>query len=397
MGLMLKQLLRHHCSLRCGGYIAKYFNNSIVLAHQASFDLNVIAKTLDKYNIEHPNIKYICTLQKAKRHLDKNECKNFRLDSLCSILGVELANHHNALNDAIACAQVYNRLIDEYGYMEEDIKQFNRNKIVSKDKLTICRKALNTLYGILLGINFDGEIYSEEYSSLNVWMQDYEKYKEYPDIELCFNKLQDILSKGNIKEVEYNALLKMTDTEGCSNFFCKTTEATQLLMGILEGISCDDKINDAEAYVLKDWLINYDFLSGFYPYDKIIATLIPMLEDGYIDYNEEKELLELIQRLLKPTEETKTEKTDVIYCNSIFCLTGTFTKGTKESISEFIEDRGGMITSNVSKKVQYLIVGGEGSGSWSFSTYGSKIKKALELNDKGAKIKILDEIELFNE
>lgn len=377
--------------------ISEYFNDCIVLAHHASFDLTVISKTLEKYNIEIPNISYACTLQKAKRHLNKTTCRSYSLDSLCAFFGVELKKHHNALDDATACAQLFNRLVDEYGYIDEDIKRFNRPEVLTREQATICSKALNSLHGILLGIDFDRKIYPKEYSSLNVWMGDYEQYKNYPDIALCYNKIIEILADGIITQIEYNALLKMTDTEECSHFFCKTTEATQKLMGILEGVSCDEKINDTEAYVLKDWLLKYDFLNGFYPYDKIISILIPMLEDGHIDPYEEEELLELIQRLLNPMEKVFKEKREIVYCKNTFCLTGTFTHGSKDDIGSLIENRGGNITNSVSKKVQYLIVGGEGSSAWSYSTYGGKVKKALELNDKGARIIILNEAELFTD
>lgn len=377
-------------------YISGFFSDCIVLAHQASFDLSVIFKTLNKYNIETPNIKYICTFQKARRHIDKNSCNSYSLDSLCSILGVQLNKHHKALDDATACAQLFNILIDKYGYFDEDLKAYNNPEIIiSKEHSTICKKALNTLHGILLGINFDRKIYTEEHSSLNAWMNDYVQYQIYLDIKLCFNKINEILFDDIITYEEYCSLLKMTDIKDCDHFFCKTTEATQLLMGIIEGISCDSKINDVEANVLKDWLLKYDFLSGFYPYDKIISILIPMLEDNHIDPFEEDELLELIYNLLHPTQKILNEPTEIVYKGNTFCLTGTFTHGTKEDIGSYIEMQGGQMSKSINKKVRYLIVGGEGSSAWSFSTYGGKVKRAMELNENGASIKILDECELF--
>jgi DNA polymerase III subunit epsilon len=378
-------------------HISEYFSSSIVLAHQASFDLSVIFKTLIKYSIETPSIKYVCTLQKAKRHLDRNECKSYSLDSLCSIFGVKLKNHHNALDDATACAQLFNILLNKYGYVDEDLRLYTMPETISKEHSIICKKALNTLHGILLGINFDRKIYPEEHSSLHAWMNDYAQFQCCLDIKMCLNKMDEILSDNIITPEEYYSILKITDTKDYENFFCKTTEATQLLMGIIEGISCDSKINDVEANVLSEWLLKYDFLNGFYPYDKIISILIPMLEDNHIDAFEEAELLELIHSLLHPTENALNEQNEIAYCGNIFCLTGTFTHGSKENIGSFIENRGGHMVNSISKKVCYLIVGGEGSSAWSFSTYGGKVKKAMELNEKGAGIKIFNEYELFKE
>ncbi len=46
------------------------------------------------------------------------------------------------------------------------------------------------------------------------------------------------------------------------------------------------------------------------------------------------------------------------------------------------------MSKTVNKKINILIVGGEGSSNWS---YGAKVKKVKELIEKGSKIDIISE------
>ena len=66
-----------------------------------------------------------------------------------------------------------------------------------------------------------------------------------------------------------------------------------------------------------------------------------------------------------------------------FVLTGVFTLISKSDIIGFIEDNGGYVTSAVSGKTNYLIVGSDPEPAWKFGKYGRKIEKALELKSTG--------------
>ncbi len=371
--------------------ISEYFQDSIIIAHNATFDLSVFYKTLNRYEIDVPDINYVCTLQMARRYLDKSACNGYSLPSLCSYLGIQL-DHHNALSDAMACANIYDILTEKFG---SDIKQYEKPATLSKKAATLCRKAMKTLHGILLGINFDCKLYPEELISFQHWIQDYSQYKGYPDIQICINKIDEVLTDGLITSDEYNSLLKLTEIDEQNQLFSKTTEAIQQLMGIIEGIACDAKINDIEAYRLSDWLLNHDFLNGTYPYDKICSILYKMLDNGHIDSFEEADLLDIIDCILHPTEDID-EQVEIAYQGNLFCLTGEFAHGSKNQIESTIIERGGQIAKSVSKKIQYLIIGDLGNPKWAYGTFGDKVMKAQELNEKGARIKTLKESALFN-
>jgi DNA polymerase-3 subunit epsilon len=100
------------------------FESYPIIAHNASFDLSVLRHTLDLYGLEYPETEYSCTYQLSKEAF--NGLLSFRLDAICKHLGIEL-NHHRALSDAKACAEIAINIFKDRGLnsFEEIGKSFN--------------------------------------------------------------------------------------------------------------------------------------------------------------------------------------------------------------------------------------------------------------------------------
>lgn len=81
----------------------QYFEDRLVLAHNASFDISVLRHVLDVYGIPYPQLCYLCTRVVAK-HLWSG-LHGYGLTTVCEYLGVEF-KHHDAEEDAVACAEV---------------------------------------------------------------------------------------------------------------------------------------------------------------------------------------------------------------------------------------------------------------------------------------------------
>lgn len=73
-----------------------------IVAHNARFDKSVLYKSCDRYNIPHPKHNFTCSI-KAAKHCWK--LPSYTLNKVCSHLDIEL-NHHEALSDATACAEI---------------------------------------------------------------------------------------------------------------------------------------------------------------------------------------------------------------------------------------------------------------------------------------------------
>lgn len=87
--------------------------NSLVIAHNASFDISVLTKTLDLYHLPYPKFEYLCTMRLAQTLLP--DLDNFKLDFLCKTLDIDLKNHHTAACDAQACLLLYEKMLNLAG------------------------------------------------------------------------------------------------------------------------------------------------------------------------------------------------------------------------------------------------------------------------------------------
>ncbi len=104
--------------------IEPYFTGCLLVAHNALFDLPVIRKALLREDITAENWRYLCTLEKSRRHIPKTAFGSHKLNDLCAGLDIPLEHHHNALDDALACANLYEHLKTRYGVSERDIKLY---------------------------------------------------------------------------------------------------------------------------------------------------------------------------------------------------------------------------------------------------------------------------------
>ena len=85
--------------------ISKYFENQLIVCHNANFDLLKLKSTLDFYNIPIPEYTHACTM----------ELFGGKLDKCCDEQNIEFNNHHDALADAEACAELFLKFQENKG------------------------------------------------------------------------------------------------------------------------------------------------------------------------------------------------------------------------------------------------------------------------------------------
>lgn len=86
--------------------IEPFIRNQHVVAHNGSFDFNCLEKTLSHYHMKTPSFQAHCTYK----------IFDAALDVCCQEHNIEL-DHHNALSDAMACAELFLLHLDnESGY-----------------------------------------------------------------------------------------------------------------------------------------------------------------------------------------------------------------------------------------------------------------------------------------
>ncbi len=248
--------------------IEDLFKNNVIVGHNITYDLSVISKALERYDIDAPVFNYYCTLKLSRKYINTN---SYSLDSLCDLLKINLDNHHNALEDALASQQIF-----EYLNKRNDIGNSEKFELINKVSDSMDSKLetnINTLYGIIKGINYDGIIDDKEIEKLRLWVEDNRLYKQYSLFDRIINKLEEILEDNVITEYEKIELEKLVTSINESKIYSESTLALQILNGILDGIVCNQKVNQKEIENLNIWLRQNDYLKDVYPYDKVLLEV----------------------------------------------------------------------------------------------------------------------------
>lgn len=174
------------------------------------------------------------------------------------------------------------------------------------------------------------------------------------------------------------------------------------LLGIVQGILADQHLNDQEVTFLRDWLQNNDAVATAWPGDVILSHVQQALHDGVISAEERQHLSGVLQDLVGGRLDDLAEATHVTqlaldsvllidFTDRRFCLTGDFFFGPRGVCEEAIARRGGVVQSGITKKLDYLIVGGLGSPEWKHGSFGTKIEKAVSYRSEGLPLLIVHE------
>ncbi|MBU2912935.1 exonuclease domain-containing protein [Reichenbachiella agariperforans] len=89
--------------------LSKYFNNNLIIFHNASMDLSILKNLFNYYKIKGFNIEYIDTMKLAEL-----TGKPKKLADLAELFDIDFSNNHDPQHDAEVCADVFSELIEFY-------------------------------------------------------------------------------------------------------------------------------------------------------------------------------------------------------------------------------------------------------------------------------------------
>lgn len=203
----------------------------------------------------------------------------------------------------------------------------------------------------------------------------------------CYQKLKSLFDKsytnGNTSGHIHNTR------------FAEETKQLHELSAIVKNIMSDNVLADDEICLLNDWTKHNEHLKGNYPFDIISKALNDVLEDGVITEDERVYLMDILSNYDNPVEQQNSDTSNIVIAGSKIVLTGEFTSGSRAEITNKLTEMGAKVIGSVSTKTNYVIVGGYGSSDWAHGNYGTKVKKALELQAQGVDIKIVKEGDFF--
>lgn len=176
------------------------------------------------------------------------------------------------------------------------------------------------------------------------------------------------------------------------------------MLGLAKGMLADGVVNTDEARYLHAWGANHPDALEQWPVNLIFTRLHQFFADGHIDEPERLALHELLASLVGGTaslllgyEGATTLPLDdpaptIAWPGEVYVFTGRFAYGTRADCQREVSQRGGLCEANVTKRTSFLVVGTFGSEDWKHSSFGNKIRRAVELRAAGGcRIRIVGE------
>ena len=293
------------------GGLSAMFKGIPVVAHNATYHLSVLTKTLRWYGIDEPKFDYACT-QRMARSLHP-EYGSYKLPDVCRSLGLSMGTHHRADDDAGACREIFL-------------------------KLTAETDAVSRFFSIYeMGEGSHGG----------------------PRKQRSFSEKTEIMRL---------ALAAFTATKEDGEVSIDEAIPTLALLTASEDVARDPLISP------------------------IVSALQESVMDGEIDASESRRLIELFEHAVNPIGEGRKQ---VAFPGKTFYLSGNYDHGSKAEVGKRIESLGGINAKSFTKKCDYIVIGGQGSEAYAMGNYGAKVKKAMEWQEKGAPIQIIEEDDLY--
>ena len=277
-------------------------------------------------------------------------------------------------------------------------------------------KAINTLRGLVAGINSDRAVGTDEVTELVHWCEIHAELRDRHPFSEILPVVERAWEDGVVTEDEAKDILWL-----CSNFvddcsyYDMVTSSIQFLAGMLHGLLADGELSDKEISSLKTWMEANEFLAGTYPFDEINSLLYVIMEDKKVTQQERETLMALFGDVIDFTSSYNLSEKDfsqlrekysiggicavcpeITFDGKLFCFTGESYRAKRAEIMETITSLGGKARSFVSAKTDYLIVGNAGNPCWAYACYGRKIEEAMNLRKAGAGIVIVNETDFWD-
>lgn len=266
-------------------------------------------------------------------------------------------------------------------------------------------KAMHGLQGILAGVVADQRLNEKELLFLDAWLQSQEALRDHEDVVTILSRVGEVLEDGKITSDELLSMQRSIEEIVAANNEdpVEGLGRADELVGFLTGVASDGILNDQEVEALSAWLNGNESIRDKWPASVIVNRLNNILEDGIITEEEREDLMTTVHQITG----TETTAEDVSYeastevwedtveevqlSGSVFCLSGEFVSGDRNTVDTTLRLRGAQTSPNVNKDVNYLVIGTLASRDWLYTSHGRKIEKALLLKRKDVPISIITE------
>jgi DNA polymerase III epsilon subunit-like protein len=190
--------------------IREIFRSCLVAAHNASFDLCVLKKTLQAYGMNESLVYFVDTLAMARAMV--TDTRDHKLSTLCARFHIPL-DHHHAGSDSNACAS----LLCNFSKGGADLNMFTKSYHLGASaaapryapRLSVNSQALLTLNGILSGVTCDNVLVDAEVDYLQKWLDENADLKGNYPYDKIYATVSNALADGILMKSELDDMLDL--------------------------------------------------------------------------------------------------------------------------------------------------------------------------------------------
>lgn len=278
--------------------ISSMIDNQIIVAHNSSFDISVLMRTLDYYNIPYPNIDILCTYRISRLLHPDFPC--YRLDFLSEHFNIPLC-HHNACSDSVACANLLLKYLKEHNVT-------NRNDISA-----------------ILGTDF-GHVDKNTYYPCRHRFVDFHKYrvqaKEFQNVEITHYdddfKDKNFVFTGTLLSMSRAKAMEIVASGGGHPQDAVTKKTDYLVVGIqdLKIVKNGQSTKMKRAYELKSKGSSIEVIGE--------EQFVSMIDEELLDCKNDKSNIDFEHNVISATSEnsdsTKFTNTEIQYLKTLKSL-----------------------------------------------------------------------------
>jgi NAD-dependent DNA ligase len=277
-------------------------------------------------------------------------------------------------------------------------------------------KAFNHLCGIIEGISVDSVINLQEVYELDQWLEKHEDLGRREPFKNLIANVRNATLDGELDQEELEDIKWVLHNLKEHKYFQSYDDLTgdlQRLQGLCHGVLADGVITEDEIRGVAEWVGDHGHLSGLFPYDELVSVLTDILSDGLIDGDEKNYLSAFFHDFVQLRDNDISEAVanrikdvkrggvcaidpEITVSGNRFVITGESSQSSRQEFIISVERFGGIVTTAVSGKTNFLIVGDEGNECWTYACYGRKIEKAMQLRKEGKEVIIVHENDFWD-
>lgn len=172
------------------------------------------------------------------------------------------------------------------------------------------------------------------------------------------------------------------------------------MVGIVRGVIADGRISPEEATHLAQWTRDNPDVAAQWPANVLARRLEQIFRDGRVDGRERRHLAAILGQLAENPVGSATLATDlpidrpppdVVFEGRTFVFAGEMVFGPHRACEREVVDLGGTCERTVTRRTDYLVIGGIAAGEWSQQGFGASVNEVVQHRARGVPIAIISE------